>query len=29
MKLRRPSEEEMGAQIRHAVTPLMAAIITD
>ena len=29
MHLRRPSEEEMGAQIRHAVTPLIAAIITD
>ena len=29
LQLRRPSEEEMGAQIRHAVTPLMAAIITD
>ena len=29
MKLRRPSEAEMGAQIRHAVTPLLAAIITE
>lgn len=29
MQLRRPSEEEMAAQIRHAVAPLMAAIITD
>lgn len=29
MRLRCPSEEEMGAQIRHAVTPLLAAIITE
>ena len=29
MQLRHPSEEEMGAQIRHTVTPLLAAIITE
>ncbi len=29
MKLRRPNEEEMGAQIRHAVTPLFAAVVTE
>jgi superfamily II DNA or RNA helicase len=29
MKLRRPTEEELGVQIRHAVTPLLAAIITE
>ncbi len=28
MWLRRPSDEELGAQVRHAVTPLLAAIIT-
>ena len=28
MRLRRPSEEELGTQIRHAVTPLLAAIVT-
>jgi superfamily II DNA or RNA helicase len=27
-ELRRPSEEEMSAQIRHAVTPLFAGVIT-
>jgi hypothetical protein len=27
--LRRPDEEEMKVQIRHAVTPLVAAIITE
>jgi superfamily II DNA or RNA helicase len=29
MKLRRPSEEEMRVQIRHAVMPLLAVVVTD
>jgi hypothetical protein len=27
-QLRRPTEEEMAAQIRHAVVPLFAGVIT-
>jgi superfamily II DNA or RNA helicase len=28
-KLRRPTEDELTAQVRHAVTPLFAAVVTD